>query len=320
MISPEKLTAGWLLDGVQLAAAGLGGPTGFEFRGILLEPGLDSIPQLGRLFSAPPHCLALEAALRDALCHVSLYRYERTYSERIMLSLVRLLDYFGSPQAILYLVIKLERGEFRGAGRDLIDRVAQVGARQSPRLRARFEGALRAPDAGLWAPYLLVPFLRTEIEEDPERWMSAAASRNFDLAELSKGGTNALALVLGALCESGRDEIVLKALASGNASDESDVIVLDLLFSKAKPQATLEIIYPETARQYRDREYPVRIIFDFFAKEFTMNAFLSFASPNWQDEPGSWVASQDRVTVLDDWGEEILKRSKTTTIEKRKVA
>jgi len=239
MISPGKITAGWLIDGLQSCHATQAPPTGLEFPGLLLEPGQDPIPQIGRLL-APAHLgLPMKRALQEAITDASLHRFEPEFANDVMLGLVRLLDYFGSPTANRLLLLKLERGDLDAATPYLLQRIATVGARQDPILRERFETGFKCPGIPARAPELALPFLRAELEESPETWLDTALSRSADLKDLEDEGINALALALGALCGDGREREVLTGLASGRSPEHEPI--LDLLFGDSHPEASLFI-------------------------------------------------------------------------------
>lgn len=276
MIAIERITAGWLLDGLQLVNATLAPPSGYEFRGLMLEPGLDPIPQLGQIFRAPPQCLAFEAALREAIADRSLYRHEKDFAHRVMLGLVRLLDYAGSPEATLHLLAKLERREFDGADPYLIERVAAVGARQAERLRTRFEDALKAADANTWQPNLILPFLRTDIDLTPANWPAVAVARERDLRLLKDAdSTNGLALVLGALCRDGRSKEVLTGLARFDPHREKSAF--QLLFDRSTAESII-IPEPDDVQHFGD-DSPVYLTVNSYKHNMTLGALQSLREP-----------------------------------------
>ncbi|HEX8644915.1 MAG TPA: hypothetical protein VF702_13475 [Allosphingosinicella sp.] len=239
MISPHQITAPWLVDALHRVYGTDGPPTGYEFPGLTLESARDPIPQLAKQLQSARLGLPMKQALAEALADTTLHRFDADFADAVMTALVRLIDYFGSPATNHILLLKLVRGEFASASPYLLQRVASVGARQQAKLRSRFEEGLKncVDDENL-AVELAIPFLRTEIEEDPEVWLDAALARLAEVNAMADAGDNILAITLGALCADGRHLAVLTGLASGRSPEHEPV--LEVLFGRNLPGARLE--------------------------------------------------------------------------------
>jgi hypothetical protein len=215
----------------------------------------------------------MKFALQEAFADTTLNRFDPTFANLVMIGLVRLLDYFGSPQANRSLLTKIRRGEFSKATLYLLERVAGVGARQERTLRNEFERALRAIDAPtLWTPELAIPFVEAEIEEKPEAWMDVALDRLDDIESLDSVGQNALALILGGLCNGGMEDSVLTGLASGDPTIHAPV--LSFLFGRGSPKAELTFDDDVSRVDLMDRNYSACLVLDLFETTFVVSEFL----------------------------------------------
>jgi hypothetical protein len=317
MIYPQRISAEWLIGGLQSTYVRETPPSGLEFKDLLLEPGEDPIPQIGRYLASPRSGLAMQSALQEALADTTLTRFEPQFANAVMLGLIRLLDYFGSPQANRTLLANIRRGAFRNATAELLERVANVGARQAPKLRTEFERSMRDMDDGdMWTTEFVTPFLTAELEEKTEQWLDVALERIDDLEALATRGLNLLAIALGRLCDSGLCEAVLDGFASGYPHH---VRVLKVLFGNAMPRAELVLSDEGTQYDQLDRTYKGLLIFDETRITFVVSQLLHRRPREISTEDTLIEADARRSGAIEDW-EYCLRERAVYVDEEREVA
>lgn len=237
--SDPVISADWLMDGLRKVSMLDGPPTGLEFVGWVFPAGADpvvAIAQLGN--NSLDTDAALRSAVRDGITTSSLSGNHRRIREAILNLLVRLVDYYATPAAVLALLTRLERAEFVGCRSELAERLAVLGSRQGGELRERFETGLRRH--GHWNAVMAAPFLLSTLHDRPRSWPSIVRKYACDIEEGRAVGIDYLSDAFRRISEIGLLRELFQGLGAG--ADPENKFAVELVFRGPDPDIFLAVI------------------------------------------------------------------------------